>query len=66
METDELDKVIKPAELGDVHAQYSLGQMYDNAKGVEQNYEEAKKWYVLSAKQGLAEVGVFKLPNYLL
>jgi TPR repeat protein len=30
------------------------GVMYDNARGVAQNYQEAVKWYTLAAEQGLA------------
>ncbi len=42
------------ATHGDVDAQYNLGLMYDNGKGVTQDYKEAVKWYRLSAKQGHA------------
>jgi TPR repeat protein len=52
METDELDKVIKAAELGDAHAQYSLGVKYENGFDVEKNYEEAIEWYSLASEQG--------------
>lgn len=40
------------AEKGDATAQYSLGQMYEQGKGVAQDYQEAYKWYRLSAEQG--------------
>ena len=33
------------AEQGDAKAQYNLGVMYDNGKGVTQDYKEAVKWY---------------------
>ena len=33
-------------------AQYSLGEVYYYGKGVDQNYLEAFKWYLLAAKQG--------------
>ena len=55
METDELDKVIKAAELGDAHAQYLLGVKYENGKGVDQIYEIAVKWHTLAANQGHAD-----------
>ncbi|MGR8980281.1 MAG: tetratricopeptide repeat protein [Gammaproteobacteria bacterium] len=42
------------AEKGDSTAEYSLGQMYEQGKGVEQDYQEAFKWYRLSAEQGNA------------
>ena len=35
------------AEAGDAVAQYNLGQMYRQGKGVPQDYEEAVKWYRL-------------------
>ena len=40
------------AEKGDSTAEYSLGQMYEQGKGVAQDYKEAYKWYRLSAEQG--------------
>ena len=33
------------AEGGYIDAQYNLGIMYDNGKGVPQDYQEAVKWY---------------------
>lgn len=38
----------------DADAQYNLAWMYDNGKGVTQDYKEAVKWYRLSAEQGHA------------
>jgi TPR repeat protein len=40
------------AEKGNSEAQYKLGVMYDEGKGVAQDYQEASKWYRLSAEQG--------------
>lgn len=40
------------AEQGDANAQYSLGVMYANGRGVPQDYAEALKWYRLAAEQG--------------
>lgn len=40
------------AEKGNSEAQYKLGVMYDEGKGVVQDYKEASKWYRLSAEQG--------------
>ncbi len=40
------------AEQGNVYAQYSLGQIYREGKGVTQDYKTAVKWYKLSAEQG--------------
>jgi TPR repeat protein len=42
------------AENGDVIAQYYLGDLYDKAKGVPQDYTEATKWYRRSAEQGFS------------
>lgn len=40
------------AEKGNPEAQYKLGVMYDQGQGVAQDYQEASKWYRLSAVQG--------------
>ena len=40
------------AEQGDVEAQFVLGVMYENGKGVTRDYAEAVKWYRLAAEQG--------------
>jgi hypothetical protein len=37
------------AEHGDSKAQYSLGEMYENGKGVPQDYGKAMQWYKASA-----------------
>ena len=37
---------------GMASAQYNLGFMYLNARGVPQNYAEAEKWYRKAAEQG--------------
>ena len=42
------------AEQGDASAQYNLGQMYRNGRGVSQDHMTAVKWYRLSAEQGHA------------
>ena len=42
------------AEAGDAIAQYNLGVMYSNGKGVPQDYAEAVKWYRLAIDQGFA------------
>ena len=43
------------AEQGNAVAQYNLGVMYDNGRGVPQDDKTAVKWYTLSAEQGDAE-----------
>ena len=42
------------AEQGHAKAQYNLGLMYGNGKGVTQDYKEAVKWFRKSAEQGHA------------
>ncbi len=43
------------AEQGQAGAQYNLGLMYDNGRGVTQDYKEAVRLFALAAAQGLAE-----------
>ena len=43
------------AEQGHADAQYNLGVMYDNGRGVPQDYVKAAKWYRLAAEQGHAD-----------
>ena len=44
-------ELLRPlAAKGDAVAQFNLGLMYENGKGVTQDYKEAVKWYRLSAK----------------
>ena len=46
----------KEAELGTAWALYNLGySYYYGCLGVEQNYEEAVKWWVKAAEQGDAD-----------
>jgi uncharacterized protein len=40
------------AEQGDALSQVNLGLMYDEGKGVAQDYKTAVKWYQLAAEQG--------------
>ena len=42
------------AEQGDAGAQFNLGAMYDSGEGVQQDYDEAVKWYRKAAEQGNA------------
>ena len=42
------------ADQGNAAAQNNLGLMYDNGRGVIQDYKEAVKWTRLSANQGYA------------
>ena len=43
------------AGKGDGKAQYELGMLYSQGKGVKQDYKEADKWLRKAAEQGLAE-----------
>ena len=43
------------AEQGHASAQYNLGLMYHQGKGVPQDYKEGVKWHRLSAEQGDAD-----------
>ncbi len=43
------------AEQGNAKAQYNLGIMYSEGKGVPQDYAEAVKWYRKAAEQGQAK-----------
>jgi hypothetical protein len=40
------------AEKGNVWAQIYLGEMYEDGKGVPQDYQQAKTWYQKAAEQG--------------
>jgi TPR repeat protein len=43
------------AKQGDALAQFKLGVMYDDGKGVKKNLKTAQDWYTKSADQGLAD-----------
>ena len=51
-EGSELERTKKLANDGDETAQFNLGVMYANGKGVPKDYKEAEKWYIMSAKNG--------------
>ena len=49
-------RLFKPmAEQGMAEAQFILGLMYDNGRGVPQDYAMAVKWYRKAAEQGIAK-----------
>ena len=54
-ESEEFRKTLAEAERGDDQAQYNLAVMYNNGRGVAQDYKEAVKWFRKAAEQGLAE-----------
>ncbi len=43
------------AEAGVAQAQFTVGIMYWNAQGVPENAQDAVKWFLLAADQGLAD-----------
>ncbi len=53
--TATMEKVRIKAEKGNAKAQCDLGYMYNVGIRVEQNYEEAVKWYRKAAEQGNAD-----------
>ena len=59
---------LRAAEQGNANAQYRLGLLYWDGKGVEQNYSEAVRWFTEAAKQNHAEalncLGVFAENGY--
>ena len=46
------DRYRKAAEQGYADAQFFLGDMYDNGRGVQKDYAQAVKWYRKAAEQG--------------
>ncbi len=46
------------AEDGDARAQYYLGELHTYGRGVQQNFEEAARWYRAAAEQGDAQAQV--------
>ena len=51
---DDLSALRLKAEQGNANAQYNIGVRYANGKGVDQDQQEAVKWYRLAAEQGYA------------
>ena len=49
-----LTELRRRAEQGDSSAQYNLGVIYLNGKGVPQDYSEAVSWFRKAAEQGVA------------
>ena len=49
-------RLLRPlaAEQGNAKAQTALGILYQNGRGVPQDYAEGVKWYRLAAEQGYA------------
>ncbi len=53
--TGELADLYKKAKSGDPEAQYTLAEAYKNGDGVQQDINEALKWYHRAATQGYVE-----------
>jgi TPR repeat protein len=51
-DSNSLESVQQKAEAGDAPAQYNLGYMYANGRGVPKDDREAVKWYRKAAEQG--------------
>jgi len=47
----ELQELIEKAEQGDADAQYNLGVMYDDGRGVSLDYVQAHMWLSLAASR---------------
>ncbi|RBP44644.1 Sel1 repeat-containing protein [Roseimicrobium gellanilyticum] len=43
------------AERGNANAQFSIGKAYQNGDGVQENHEEALKWFRMAADQGMVD-----------
>ncbi len=56
--SEQLKKLLIPAEFGDNTAQLLVGDAYYNGQDVERNYTEAAKWYRKAADAGLAKARV--------
>jgi uncharacterized protein len=50
----EFEDILKVAEQGNVDAQYKLGLMYGNGRGIPQDYKQAFFWFKKVAEQGYA------------
>jgi TPR repeat protein len=48
----EFEALLKDAEQGDVNAQFNLGWMYAEGRGVPRNSKQAVYWYSRAARQG--------------
>ncbi|MCL2139303.1 MAG: sel1 repeat family protein, partial [Treponema sp.] len=48
------ENLLKKAEQGDINAQYELGLLYENGKGVSKDSVKAAEWFGKAAEQGNA------------
>ena len=51
----DIDEIITAAKKGNAEAQVALGNCYYNGERIDEDYEEAAKWYKKAAKQGNAK-----------
>lgn len=52
-ESRDLEAYRKAAEQGDATAQFNLGVIYDNGRGVPQDYQRAYAWFSVAAVNGV-------------
>jgi TPR repeat protein len=52
-DTNSFQSLIDNAAKEDANAQFFLGVMYASGQGVPQDYNEAVKWFIKAAEQGL-------------
>ena len=50
-----IQKIIKAAERGNPRAQSALGEMYEEGRGIPQDYTASVKWYRKAAERGFAK-----------
>lgn len=52
---EDLSQVIRLANQGVAIAQYTLGEMYYEGRGVRQDYQKSLEWFTKAANQGITE-----------
>ena len=66
MVKDELNKIIKDAEHGDVMTQANLTFKYRNGIGVIENHKPALQWCTIAAEQGHADAEYYRGMAYFI
>ena len=54
-ESNDVEDLQELAEMGDALAQHNLGVIYEQGKGVEQDYTKAVEWFTKAAEQNNAD-----------
>lgn len=54
-EAEAVREIVSLAESGDVEAQFHLGELYQNGRGVPQDDQKAHDWYMKAAEEGHAK-----------